>query len=676
MYGHAGYRWSIPIPRVFDHMPLVNGQTFAGYKILRPLGSGGMGDVYLAQHPRLPRQDALKVLAADVSADAEYRARFAREADLASTLWHPNIVGVHDRGEDDGQLWISMDYVEGQDAARLLARQSSSGLRPQQVTKIVSAVANALDFAHERGLLHRDVKPANIMITNDEQRILLADFGIARNRNDISGLTATNFTVGTMAYAAPEQLMGEDLDGRADQYALAATTYYLLTGSHLFPHSNPAVVIGRHLNAAPPALADARPELAALDSVLAIALAKDPSNRFRDCKEFARALSLTRVEPVAGQNQRSLTTTRAAAVKKAAPSARPAASVKEPTSSPQPATHTKKATGAARPPTEAAPAPRSQAPQQTRPAIRKHWPLMLAVLALTIAVIGVVALLNSTIHGAKSPGLRPTTSAVPPNSWTEPPWGPTIPRTPFPQTVLPFTGLFQVYGVAVGGNGTVYVGYTTNQGLVASLAVDATSQTVLAQFGMNSPQSVAVDDSGTVYVSDSKRVVALPAGAITPTVLPFTGLTAPKGVAVDNNRTVYVTDGDRVLALAAGGTTPTVLPFTDVRSPFCVAVDKNRTVYVSDSKRVVALPAGATTPTVLPFTGLGGAAGVAVDSKGTVYVADAYNDQVMALAADATSPTVLPFTGLKNPKAVAVDGIGNVYVADYGNNRVVKVASG
>jgi serine/threonine-protein kinase len=190
MYGHAGYRWSTPIPRVFDHMPLANGQTFAGYKILRRLGSGGMGDVYLAQHPRLPRQDALKVLAADVSADAEYRARFAREADLASTLWHPNIVGVHDRGEDDGQLWISMDYVEGQDAARLVARQPSSGLRPQQVIKVVGAVANALDYAHERGLLHRDVKPANIMITSDEQRILLADFGIARSRNDISGLTA------------------------------------------------------------------------------------------------------------------------------------------------------------------------------------------------------------------------------------------------------------------------------------------------------------------------------------------------------------------------------------------------------------------------------------------------------------------------------------------------------
>jgi serine/threonine-protein kinase len=126
---------------------------------------------------------------------------------------------------------------------------------------------------------------------DDEQRILLADFGIARNVDDISGLTTTNMTVGTVAYAAPEQLMGEDIDGRADQYALAATAYHLLTGSQLFPHSNPAVVISRHLNATPPALADSRPELSSLDPVLAVALAKDPADRFPRCSDFAHALA-------------------------------------------------------------------------------------------------------------------------------------------------------------------------------------------------------------------------------------------------------------------------------------------------------------------------------------------------------------------------------------------------
>jgi serine/threonine protein kinase len=176
-------------------MPLRSGEIFAGYRIVRLLGSGGMGEVYLAEHPRLPRRDALKILPPDVSADPEYRARFNREADLASKLWHPHIVSVHDRGEHNGQLWISMDYVDGLDAARLLASRYPAGMPVEQVLHIVTAVASALDYAHKQGLLHRDVKPANIMLTqvddDDEERIALADFGVARNVDDISGSFAT-----------------------------------------------------------------------------------------------------------------------------------------------------------------------------------------------------------------------------------------------------------------------------------------------------------------------------------------------------------------------------------------------------------------------------------------------------------------------------------------------------
>ena len=178
-----------------------------------------MGEVYLVQHPRLPRQEALKILPPNVSADPEYRQRFAREADIAASLWHPHIVAVHDRGEHDGQLWITMDYVEGTDAAQLMRDRYTHGMPPKDVLEIVSAVADALDYAHERYLLHRDVKPANILITDPrmgERRILLADFGIARGANEINGITKTNTTVGSVAYAAPEQLTGRTLDGRAD----------------------------------------------------------------------------------------------------------------------------------------------------------------------------------------------------------------------------------------------------------------------------------------------------------------------------------------------------------------------------------------------------------------------------------------------------------------------------
>src|SRR5579875_2081201 len=271
---------------------LNEGDVFAGYTIVRLLGAGGMGEVYLAQHPRLPRHDALKILPAQLTADHEYRQRFSREADVAAGLSHPNIVGIHDRGEFDGQLWLSMEYVQGTDVARLLGSHYRDGMPPQQVLEIVTAVADALDYAHSRGLLHRDVKPANILLDDSgaRRRVKLADFGIARQLGDIGGLTATNMMVGTTAYCAPEQLQGLQLDGRADEYALGCTTFHMLTGSAPFEHSNPAVVITQHLSAPRPQVADRRPELAGLNEVLARAIAKEPDDRYSSCSEFAAAL--------------------------------------------------------------------------------------------------------------------------------------------------------------------------------------------------------------------------------------------------------------------------------------------------------------------------------------------------------------------------------------------------
>lgn len=283
---------------------LATGEVFAGYTIVRPLGAGGMGEVYLAQHPRLPRREALKVLRPEISNDETFQQRFIREADSIAALEHPHIVTVHDRGETSSRLWIATQYVDGTDAAKLMRDRYPAGMPMDEAAVITTAIAEALDYAHGCGLLHRDVKPANILLSQPDRdghrRVYLADFGIARPLEDPSGLTSTNFTVGTFAYAAPEQLMGKDIDGRADQYALAATAYHLLTGTPVFPDSNQIAVISQHLTEPAPAPSTIRPELAPLDAAFARALAKNPEDRFPTCQAFAQ--TITAAAPARGQS--------------------------------------------------------------------------------------------------------------------------------------------------------------------------------------------------------------------------------------------------------------------------------------------------------------------------------------------------------------------------------------
>ena len=260
-------------------MALASGATFAGYTVARRLGSGVTGEVYLAQDPRSVRWVALKVLTREMSSDSEFRQRFLSETTSVANLYHPHIVEVHARGEFQGQLWIAMDQVEGSSAAQLMAERFPVVSPAGEALAIVTAVASALDHAHERGLLHRDVKPANILLTSPaagEQRILLADFGIVRG-------------AGTVGYAAPEQLMGAEIDGRADQYALAATAFHLLTGAPPVEDADPGAALRRILNDPPPRLSDQRPELARLDGVFSRALAKRPADRFDSCRELADA---------------------------------------------------------------------------------------------------------------------------------------------------------------------------------------------------------------------------------------------------------------------------------------------------------------------------------------------------------------------------------------------------
>lgn len=235
----------------------------AGYRVQRKLGAGGMGAVYAARHPRLDRLDAVKVLSPALSDDPAFRSRFEREAQMAARMEHSNIVPVYDAGEDHGRLWLSMRLVDGPTAADLL-RRAPGGLPPEQVIDICLSVARALDFAHARGLLHRDVKPENILIDGHSRppHVMLSDFGIARAIGD-SALTATGSVIGTLDYSAPEHLRGEATDGRADQYSLACTAAYLLTGRKAVSPTEPGpyAVIAMHLHGDIPTITDLRPDL-------------------------------------------------------------------------------------------------------------------------------------------------------------------------------------------------------------------------------------------------------------------------------------------------------------------------------------------------------------------------------------------------------------------------------
>ncbi|WP_174185048.1 serine/threonine-protein kinase [Nocardia barduliensis] len=283
-------------------MTLRPGQVFAGYRIERTLGSGGMGTVYLARHPRLPRSVALKVLDPVAGADSEFRARFQREAELAARLDHPNVVEIYDRGSDDGRLWMSMRYVAGSDVAQLIQRRSRE-LPPGRAIEILAQAAQGLDAAHRRGLLHRDVKPANLLVaTGDDGRdhVFVTDFGIARSRDDTTGLTAAGALIATLGYVAPEQIRGEPLDHRCDVYALGATFYQMLTGAMPFAHTTPAAVLRAHLAEPPPRPSAADPALpAALDAVVATAMAKRPEDRYATCGALAAAAAAAFAPPPA-----------------------------------------------------------------------------------------------------------------------------------------------------------------------------------------------------------------------------------------------------------------------------------------------------------------------------------------------------------------------------------------
>ncbi|HET9248845.1 MAG TPA: serine/threonine-protein kinase [Actinomycetota bacterium] len=278
-------------------LPLGPGSTFGAYRIESQLGRGGMSVVYLAEDPRLARRVAIKVLSDELAEDESFRNRFVRESQLAAGLDHPNIVPVYEAGEIEGKLFIAMRFVRGTDLRTLITQEGR--LATERTARLLRPIASALDAAHRAGLVHRDVKPANILVALDqeEEHPYLSDFGLTKHTSSKSGLTQTGTFMGTVDYVAPEQIQGGEVDGRTDEYSLACVLYQCLTGVVPFDKGTDVATLFGHLQDPPPRVSSRRPEISpALDDVVERGMAKSPADRHPTCTAMidaaARAIGL------------------------------------------------------------------------------------------------------------------------------------------------------------------------------------------------------------------------------------------------------------------------------------------------------------------------------------------------------------------------------------------------
>ncbi|QLL10186.1 protein kinase [Mycobacterium vicinigordonae] len=594
---------------------------FGPYRLMRLLGSGGFGEVYEAEDTAMHRVVALKLLSATYSRDPVFRERLFREARTAGRLREPHVLPIHSCGEIDGQVYIDMRLVRGVDLDTVLQREGP--LEPARAVAIVLQVAGALDAAHAETVIHRDVKPANVLLSGDDFASLV-DFGLANAAGD-ARLTKTGKAVGTFDYVAPERLNNTPVDHRCDVYALACVLYELLTGKTPYADSGDlSALMTAQLSAPIPRASHQRAGIPAeFDEVIARGMAKNPDARFFSAGEFAAAAQRV-LQPAA--------TTRPWSPEP--PAAQPLSSALPP------------------------PAPWQRQPIQQR---RRGKPRRRLIAAAAVGVVTALAIAAVIAWIAPWRGDGPHTTASRPRPSTATP------------TTLPFPPLAEPRGVTVDKGGTVYVaelGRNAPQGRILKLTPSENSPRELP-FGELYASGVATDKFGNVYVADinARGVWMLAPGGHGPAMLPFGHLQDPMDVAVDDEGTVYVVDMGlkQLVRLRSGASGPKqLMPTTPLENPLGVAVDRQRNVYVvaNDARNVLKLSPEATTPTELPFAGLDRAYMVAVDKNGSVYVTDPGKHRVLRLAAGANSSTELPFPGLHYPFGVATDEDDNVYVVD------------
>jgi predicted Ser/Thr protein kinase len=390
------------------------GDEIGGYRIEAMAGRGGMGLVYRARQRRPDRTVAIKVITPDLAADPAFRARFERESATAAEIEHPNVIPVYEVGEEGGLLFISMRFVQGVDLGRLLAR--SSRLEPGRAAKLISQVADALDAAHARGLVHRDVKPGNVLV-DERDHVYLTDFGLTKRSTDSGGVTKTGMIVGTVDYMAPEQIEGRRLDARADIYALGCVTYELLSGAVPFPRDSDVAKIFAHVNDPPPRLQGVPEPMAA---AVERAMAKRPEDRFLSAGDFGRAVLAGAAGHHAGGGDRAVATGAAAPAEATAP--------------------TEVGIAAAVPPGDGTGTPQPRRPTDPSPTVARRSPRRWTLAAGGAALVAVIGAGVAIALGASGSGNTVTTTSTS-TPTTTPTTTPTPTATKIFNPVAPAGGL-------------------------------------------------------------------------------------------------------------------------------------------------------------------------------------------------------------------------------------------
>jgi YVTN family beta-propeller protein len=643
------------------------GSVLAGYRIEAVAGEGGMGRVYRATQMGLKRQVALKLIVPELAGDADFRARFERESHLTASIDHPNVIPVYEAGEADGRLFIAMRWVEGTDLRSLIVSEGS--LNPTRAVAIVEQIGEALDAAHSGGLVHRDVKPANVMLTatHGREHAYLTDFGLTKKTASTTALTRAGHFVGTPDYMPPEQIKGERADAHADVYALGCLLFHALTGQPPYDRDTEVAKMYAHLHDPPPSAAETVPGTpVGLDAVITRALAKDPDQRYPSAGDLGRAsrAALTGADP--SQPERSLATGLAAprgpemaptappaGAAPTAPGAAPTAPGAAPTSPPP--VPTAPAPTPTEPPPPAAPTPTSGAPPRERPR-RLALPIAIAALLVLAAVAAAVLSGNGNKESSGDGSITFSDSAKGPP-----------PKAVAPKAVATIRAGDGPDGIAVDGS-TVWV--SNSVGNVLTRISTETNRRIgdPITVGTN-PDEVEAED-GVVWVAntDSDNVSRLEGGQMTT----FTVGAGPEGLSL-GKRFLWVANGESNNVSRIDRASGAVLPPIDVGNKPIGIYAGGQFVWVTNSfSSSVSRIDPASGTVVDTIEGVGKNIRAVIERLGSTWVSSVDEDTVTRLDPKSGKVEGDPTKVGDRPKEMVAVG-GFVWVVNEGSNSVSRI---